>query len=144
MQTPSEMIRGILVTEGIGVFAATSGWGIFISKEPLVPDTTITVYDTGGISANPAYLLDFPTIQVRIRGNTGEYLEAYQKIRQVKDTLLGISSQVLNGDTLRSITCLGDIFSLGYDENSRPLLTLNFSLIMEPQTTSETHRVVIS
>jgi len=46
-------LKDVLEANSVGVFGASSGWGIYIGFEPESPDTTITLYDTGG--NNPFY-----------------------------------------------------------------------------------------
>lgn len=131
-EAPSVGIRDLLVAAGVGVFAATSGWAIFIGREPANPVTTITIYDTGGFSPNPKWNIDEPTVQVRVRGSTGNFQAAYAKANAVKEALLGLPSQDLNGDRWVSVRQLGDIHNLGYDNSERPLFTINFRMIVEP------------
>ncbi len=127
-------IKDLLVAAGIGTFAATSGWGIYINKEPTDPDTVVTVTTSGGTNPNPKWLIDFPSAQVMIRGAPNGYVAAQAKAQEVKDALLGLPSQDLNGDRWDSITMAGDIAPLGYDETNRPRFSLNFNLIIEPAT----------
>ncbi len=126
--------KDLLVTAGVGVEAATSGWGIFAGRAPKEPDTVIGIEQTGGLPSNPRWLLDFPALQVRVRGSRDDYFSAFNKAREVKDALLGLPSQTVNGDRWTSVTMLGDIVSLGIDELNRYMFALNFSLIIEPAT----------
>ncbi|MFV2014006.1 MAG: minor capsid protein [Candidatus Heimdallarchaeota archaeon] len=132
MIDPTVIIRDLLVTAGVGNFAATIGWGIYIHKEPEAPDSVITIYETGGKPPNPAWLLDFPSIQVRIRGSKGDSVLARAKASEVMDNLLGAPYQAVTGGDLGSITSIGGINSLGWDKNNRPIFTTNFNLILEP------------
>jgi len=126
--------KDLLVAAGVGVFAATSGWGIFIGKEPTAPHTIITAYNSGGTNPNPKFLLDFPSLQVRVRGAPNGYVAAEAKAKDVKNALLGLVSQDLNGDRWVSVTMAGDITPLGNDQQNRPMFSLNFNLIIEPAT----------
>ena len=112
-------IKDLLVTAGVGVFGATSGWGIYIGKAPVAPDSVVSILNSGGFGANPRWLLDFPSIQVMVRGDPNGYVAAQQKAQDVKDALLGLPSQDVNGDRFVSITMFGDIANLGFDENNR-------------------------
>jgi hypothetical protein len=132
MGAPSVDIKDVLVTASVGTFASTSGWSIRISKEPTSPDSTITVYDTGGFEPSAKWLLDFPTVQVRVRGDKLDYVAAYAKIQAVKDALLGLPRQTVNGTVYVGVWQEGDIFSLGYDDTDRPLLISNFRIAREP------------
>lgn len=139
MSNPAELLKDVLETAGVGVFAATSGWSIAVDQEPPEPDTVITLYNTGGVNPNPKWLIDFPSVQVRIRGAVNGYLVSRAKAQQVKDTLLGLPSQVVAGERINSITGIGDIVNAGRDDNNRPLCTVNFATIIEPS--SGTNRI---
>lgn len=141
--SPAEGIKDLLVTASIGTFAATTGWGIFIAREPLKPDQAITVYDTGGLAPDPKWLLDYPSVQIRIRGNKGDYQGTFIKAKQCKDVVLGCPSLDLNGDRWVSIVGLGDLISLGHDDNERPQFTTNFRLIIQPAASAETKRIAL-
>ena len=134
MADPAEGIKDLLVAAGVGVFAATTGWSIQVGKEPTKPDTVVTVYNTGGLAPNPKWLLDDPTVQVSIRGAKNGRVASRAKAQEVKDALLGLPSQDLNGDRWVSVTGIGDITDIGFDESNRPMHTVNFKLIIEPAT----------
>lgn len=141
--SPAEGIKDLLAAEAAGTFAATTGWGIFIGREPLQPDTAITVYDTGGLQPNPKWLLDWPSVQIRVRGAKGAYQAAYNKVKQCQDIVLGIDSQDLNGDRWVSVTGLGSILWLGHDDNERPQFVANYRLIIQPAVSAETKRTAL-
>ena len=132
MASPAESIKDLLVTASVGTHNATTGWSIKVSKEEAKPDTQITVYDIGGASPNPKFLLDFPQVQVMVRGAENGYQALYTKAKDVKDALLGRDSTTINGDVISGIIMDGDLNFLGYDENKRPRFSLNFSLFFEP------------
>jgi len=132
MADPAEGLKDLLVTAGIGTFNATTGWSIRVAKERNKPDTHITCYSSGGLAANPKWLLDFPSVMIRVRGAANGYQSARVKAQAVKDALLGITSQTLNGDKWVAINAIGDINNLGFDDNDRPIFSLNFTLIIEP------------
>ncbi len=134
MTDPAEGIKDLLVAAGVGVFGASSGWGIFIAKEPEKPDSAVTIFTTGGPPPDPRYLLNYPSFQVRVRGNVNGYQEARTKIDACTDVLWGLPSQVINGDQWDGVTPIGDIVGLGYDSHNRPLMSFSFSLILEPAT----------
>jgi len=134
--SPATVIKDLLVSAGIGTFAATTGWAIYVSREPAqadnVPHSVITCYDSGGLKPNPQWLLDEPTVQVMVRGNPNGYEAAYTKCQDVKNALLGLPSQTIGADRWVSISMLSDIAMLGYSEQNQPMLSLNFKLIIEP------------
>ena len=137
------IIKDVLVGAGVGTFAATTGWGIYIAREPPAPDTTITIYNTGGADPNPAWLLDFPTVQVRVRGARLGYQAAFAKVVEVKDFLLGRASGLVGTDQLDAVNQSSDILDLGFDDSNRPVIVVNFRLIVEPAQSVNTNRAPI-
>lgn len=131
---PAVSIQTLLQTAGVGTIDAASGWSIRAIREQASPDTHVTCYNTGGLQPNPKYLLDFPSAMVRVRGAPHGYTAARAKAQVVKDTLLGLESQDIDGDRWVSVRMIGDLNELGFDDNDRPMFTLNFTLILEPTT----------
>jgi hypothetical protein len=144
MTAPSTGVKDLLVAASIGTFNATTGWSIHIAKEPAEPHTCITVFDSGGLPPNPKWLLDYPSVQVRVRGAPGAYQAAYTKCVAIKNALLGLNSQDINGDRWVSVTMAGDINTLGFDESNRPMFSLNFRLILEPAPAAGSTRVELA
>jgi len=90
MNPVCEDIKDKMVTAGLGTFAATSGWGIYIAERPNKPDSTITLYDTGGQA--PGYCMDrakpelrLETFQIIIRATS--YLGGYSKMQDIISAL---------------------------------------------------------
>lgn len=133
-------VKDVLVSAGVGVFAAVTGWSINIGTEPVSPDTAITVYDTGGADPDPKWLLEFPTFQVRIRGSEGGYVLAYTKAKEIKDALLGFPTQVVNNTVYAGIWAVSDITHIGADQE-RPIFVINFRTAREPD--SGTYRTTL-
>lgn len=133
MTSPAQGIKDLLVTAGVGVFASATGWNISLGRHPSTPNTSIACVDTGGITPFPHLLLNRPSVQILVRGDLNGYQAADAKIRAAVDALLGIPAQTLNGDWWQGITQRGDVSFLGFDENSRPLFSANFSIIVEPK-----------
>lgn len=142
MSSPAVGAKDLLVAAGVGVYAVAPGANflIVLSRLKDQPDKQIVLYDTGGQDPNPQWLLEYPTIQATIRGVSDGYVAAYAKAREVFDVLVGLPSQDLNGDRWVSVTSLGGINNLGYDDKDRPKFTINFRLIIEPATSALTHR----
>lgn len=138
MASPAEHLKDILVTASVGVFAATSGWAVYVSKMPDKPDTCIALYDSGGGNPNPAWLLDFPSVQVRVRGDENGYQALFNKVTDIKNALLGHPGADVSDGRLVSVRMDGAPAFLGYDELKRPMFTINWTLIFEP--TAGTYR----
>lgn len=145
MATPSNILRTVLQqAPSITGAAPTNDWGVNISKLPLSPTRVIAIFDTGGIgSPNPALLLNFPTVQIQVRGNSNDNALVYAKAQDIKDRLLGADSQDVLGDRLVSVGMIGDITFMGRDDNDCPIYSLNFRLIVEPATNALTHRIPV-
>jgi hypothetical protein len=64
-----------------------------------------------------------------VRGtiNTG-YATAYSTMNTIKGVLHKFNNQTINSTLYQGIWASSDIISLGYDENDRPTLTLNFRI----------------
>lgn len=135
---PSEGIKDTIDGD-----AAITGWSIVIGQGLTDVDELITIVDTGGLPSNPKWLLDFPTVQVLVRGGANNYLNTWRVAKAVKDLCLGLTSTDINGDRYVSITQLSDLAFIGRDDNNRPTFSMNFSLIIEPQTNAQTNRTAL-
>lgn len=133
-------IKDLLEAGEVGTFGASEGWSICIGRLINNPDTIVMVKSLPGQPPNPKWLLDYPSAQVIVRGNETGYLEAHAKAQKVKNLLLGLPSQDLNGDRWVQINMAGDIADLGQDEKQRPMFSLNFQLIIEPAVSSDSNR----
>lgn len=129
---PSVDVKNKLEADGVATFGATSGWAMYIGEEPDTPDQTVTLYDTTAGEPNPKWLQDEPHVQIRVRGTRADYTGAYDKVYQIMDLLLGLPQQTLGGTVYVGIWALGDPHLLGYDDNRRPVFTLNLRMVREP------------
>lgn len=139
MTAPTEGIKDLLVTAGVGTFnSPPSGtWPIYISKmpdEPAAPDSVIALFDTGGLNPNPKWLLDYPDVVIMVRAQS--YSDAQQKIQDCRSVTLGLTSQTINGDRWDSVTAIGGFVFTGRDEKDRCIFTQTLRLIVEPAASS--------
>lgn len=125
-------VQSLLVSAGVGSGTPSADWGVHYGTLPTTPDRVIVIRSSGGMEPNPKWLLDYPSLQVIVRGGVNDYITGRAKAQAVKDTLLGLDSQDINGDRWDSITMVGDVTDAGRDENNRPLTTANFKFIIEP------------
>lgn len=128
----SEDIAQILVGAGVGTVGGASGWRVSISREATAPDTCVTVYDNGGSTPHPNWSLDELDIQVQVRGDREGYRAAYDKVLEVRDVLLGRPTENVNTTQYVGIIMRGDFNFIQYDDNERPVFTLNFIVWREP------------
>lgn len=100
------------------------------------PDGQITFLNTGGIGGEPSIALDYPSVQMVVRGkpNQGGYDEAYRVTRAMLDALLGFPTPSNDYPELISVTALGHINELPRDTKGRPSFTQNFRLIVAYET----------
>lgn len=131
---PATHMKDVLVSNGY-VFGGSLPWGVWIGKKPEAPahDRAIVFYDAPGGAPDPKWLLDFPSVQVRVRGGPNDYEAASIKAKEVQGLLVGRESyDASNGDRIVSILGMGDVSFDGWDDKSRPEFILNLSLIIEP------------
>lgn len=143
MTIPSVLIKDTLVADGLK-FATSDDWSIWIGKEPKEPSRSITIYDVAGSAPNPKWLLDYPSIQIRVSGGPNDYKEVAEKAAELLNRLNGRPSYNAydgGGDRVVMINALGGISFIGWNENNEPSFIINFDLIIEPSpTTSPTNR----
>lgn len=123
-------------------FGGTSDFGVFIGQVPKSPGAVIVLNRAGGLPDNPKWAVDYPAVQAIVRGKENNSDVAYDKIKAIKDALLGRPSGLLPAvtgiatpDYVTSITLMGNILTLGRDDSNRALFSVNFRLIVEPATT---------
>jgi len=129
--SPAEVAGGLLGTSVVG---GSTGWTLKVGKMVGEPDQVIVMYDTGGLTPNPKWAVDYPTIQAMVRGKPNDYGVTWAKARAVRDALLGLDSQTVGSDRWVSIVCPGDVGFVGYDDAQRPMVSVNFRIIIEPAT----------
>lgn len=136
-RSPADVVSSLLDAASLGhVSVDSTPWRIFTGREGSAPNAVITLYDTGGESRNPAWRLNYPSIQVRVRGNVDDYRGGWAKANDIVEYLLGITPQDCDGFRLDGIIMQGDITPIGYDSESRPLFTVNFKCFTEPTADS--------
>lgn len=111
---------------------ASAGWCVGIGREPATPDTTITIYDTGG----PGPLLfdeqyRRPTIQVRVRGTS--YPATRDKLDEVAAILNGVINETVGAFHVIGVWMTSDVMDIGRDDNNRIRLTANFEMHRQPE-----------
>lgn len=145
MSSPAEGAKDLLITAGVAALVESgSAWTIKVGRIIEVPDKLLAVFDTGAAqNANPAWLLDYPTIQCIIRGPKEGYSSGWSKGLEVKDVLLGLDPTTVNGDSWDAVTCMGDLIPLKYDDLNRPLFSINFRIILEPAASGLTNRAAL-
>lgn len=145
MSSPAQNVASELIAQGIGTSGTpaptSSVWQICVGRLIEGPDELLAIIDTGGFNPNTKWQLDYVTVQVIVRGGKDEYAEGYAKALDIKNALLGIDpKEVVTGVWWSGITMLADIAFLKYDENSRPLFSINFRILQELTPSAGSHR----
>ena len=120
MNLVSEDIKDMLVSSGLGTFNATSGWGIFVEREPEkeINRTTITIVSSGGppperVSNAAVAPLNNSRFQVFVRGTTA--LTAFAKAVAVNNALDQRTRATVNSAAYKGIFQDSDPFLLVVD-----------------------------
>lgn len=142
-------IKDILVAKAVGVFAAgaqSADWSIFYDAEPVAPNRCLTITPYGGEDSNPAWLLDKPKVQIRIRGNANDAVATWEKACSVLEALTGYPSHDYPASPATKearwvgVWNRGGVLRLGLDKNDRPIFVVNFQLIIEPVASATSNR----
>lgn len=135
MRSPAHDIAlHIASVPGIGTFGGATGWTISVATEASSPDTTITVYDTGGEGPDTDELdIERQSIQVRVRSGkqSGAYQAAYDKQHAIRAALINLSGVVMDGSRYLGIVMMSEILTIGRDDNDRFLMTANYRVIRQ-------------
>ena len=119
----SEDVKNLIVAESLGTF----GTNLFISVMPDTPDACIGLYDyTAAPPDVPDIGIEYPAVQVRVRGDVGGYRTAWEKAYSIKTILHGKHEYTVGSTKYLQITCESDIVYVGLDERKRPLFTMSF------------------
>ena len=94
------------------------------------PDRMVATLISGGRDSHPSLNIDWPQVQVLVRGQRGEYSSTLAKAREVKSALLGLANLSIGGELWASVRLIGDISPAGVDENNRDLFSMNYELII--------------
>lgn len=138
--SPAHELALYLEAQGVGAFGGNDPWSIHVSRSPEQPADVVVLYDTAGgdpIVADGADLRQ-PGIQVRVR--SFDYAEAFEVQEEIR-TILAAPLAVDGGEVLEreigdaryvAINPVGDMISLGRDENDRQVIVANYRCIRQP------------
>lgn len=129
-----EAVGNKLATDGLG----TLGTNIFLSLMPDTPDVCLTVYEYSGLApldtfgASVTVALDRPSIQVMTRATRNDYVTARDKAVDVRNALAKVSNVTLSGINVLRIAPTSAINPIALDDKDRPLVVINFSVVVVP------------
>ena len=130
MNTVAQDASDYLVAQGVGAFAATSGWSIHIDFLPDTPDTCIALMtQLGGQGENlisPSGKLYDNALQVLVRDR--DITTAMEKAEEVVSTLEEMEGTTVEGVRYAVVDRTTDIARVSYDERRRMLVSGNMRI----------------
>lgn len=105
---------------------------LFVSEMPSTPDACTSIIDYGGFDDVPGldtgdgFVYERPTLQVRVRGAKGSFVQADGLARRIKQALHGRRNVTVGLSRYISILAQGNVSFVGYDESRRPLFVVSF------------------
>lgn len=111
----------------------TKGTNLFIGQLPDISgiSTVLTQYD-GSVQEvfDGGTNVEMPSLQIRVRGTRDEYVNTLTRCADIRDLLIGVTNETINGVNFLRIKPNGTINSLGLDENRRYQFTANFEVYL--------------
>lgn len=128
MNPASKDIKDMLVADSsLGLGYATD---LFIAKEPKAPSECVTIYDTPSfppdLTLNPAEKYNYSSVQIRVRNKA--YFAGMALAMTIMESLHGRAQETVNGTLYTVIRATGEPAPIGFDENNRILIVINFNL----------------
>lgn len=124
MSTPAYDTALFLGANGY-VVGGANDWCVNVAAEPPAPSNTITLYDLSGGTPDTDQL-DLLNVRVQMRIKAIDYLAGYAKAEAIRDLLILVAPQVMNGKTYVGIELESDIWSLGRNDQNQYLIVANF------------------
>lgn len=106
--------------------AGSTGWRLTYRGLPPSPNRAVAVQLTGGFAPEGKADIRRPTFQVLVRGSSADDATLEAKAESVV-TALHRQSTAITGWTWVDLQLQGDVLFLGWDENQRPLYSVNFA-----------------
>ena len=125
MNTAAEDVKDMLEAESeLGLIFKQN---LFVGREPIVGDNSVTVFDTPG--RPPLLSLDgskyhYDTLQVRVRNN--DYQTAFALAHLIMNSLHGRARETWNDTLYTLIICQTPPALLDWDEQNRARFIINF------------------
>lgn len=138
LHSPADIVAQMLIdlavaTDPLGT-ATDDVWPVFVSQEPSLPDSVITIYDTTGIIQGRAHVSGemFERQAVSIRVRDANHQNGYQKISDISTALeRNVYSETItissNTYLVHAVSITSGPFSIGKEtpQSKRNIFTLN-------------------
>jgi hypothetical protein len=129
MNSPARDTAGYLAAQGVtGAVGGSSGWPVYVGREPLTPVDVVTCYDTGG-PVGPLIDLRRPSVQVRVR--SANYDDGWQKINEAYEALVLPTSVSGSDVVILGWMAISDVAFIGRDDKDRAIFTVNFETLRD-------------
>jgi hypothetical protein len=133
MTVPSVGIAAILNAAAPAVVDGATGWPLSLGRLLTTSNRCVALIDGGGRTPEVKVAIDYPTVQVLVRGNKTEYEASREKAKEIFNILQAHPTPTVDYPELVSSVAATDIAWLGYDpDGERPMWSLNFNLIVNP------------
>jgi len=117
-------IKDLLEAESdLGLMFQTN---LFVNEMPDKPDACVCVYAGPGRPPEPQHDYKKPAVQVRIRGAKGDPDTAHRLGESILRSLHQTTNHSAGGARYLGIWARTDVNFVGFDDNHRPLFTVNF------------------
>jgi hypothetical protein len=132
---PAIGLKDILAAAPYSLIDGGTGWQGQVGKLTDLPDQMVLLRNTGGPSSELAAAIDYPVVQVLVRGSKGQggYESAYNMATAIHRALVKIPSSLVMPE-LTMIVPRGHIQELGVDDKDRPMFSLNLQLTISYAT----------
>lgn len=134
IHSPAEILTELLIALNEGTDPSLSQtWPVYVSNEPDLPDSVITIFDTvgkdNGRIMSDGYLVTQHGVQIRIRAS--DHPDGYEKASTLRSFLSGIYQRSVSIDsnsyTVHALSGIGQVLTIGkeYPTSRRNVYTLN-------------------
>jgi|ERR1019366_5811804 hypothetical protein len=113
-----------------------AGQTILVGNSISSPDVLTVIYEYAGAPpietmTSGIGIVDLPGIQVVCRAGAEDYDVARNLAVAIREMLGSMPEGTYSGVKIMHIQALGQVFTLGADDNNRPLLACNYSVWVE-------------
>lgn len=124
-------IEAAIVTAGLGQNSAdATDWFIFKGYMQEAPDRAICLYVAGGLEPLAGQPVDYPTVQIRVRGGVDDYDATQQKEDAIFKLLHDCNASVMIGSVYVYLIAMQSTpIPMGQDTNRRPALIRNYRIM---------------
>lgn len=115
----------------------TLGTNVFLGRMPDSPDVCVGLFEYSGSLPEMTFgssgiAIDRPQLQVMCRATRDDYPTARDKAVALRDLLTAVMNTTLGSFSVLRIEASGSVNPVGPDEKDRPLVSVNFNVMVLP------------